>query len=202
VSYSHTQLEALWIAAGGPASQADTAAAIAQAESGGNVNAHNPSGATGLWQILGMPSGVSGSLYSPTVNAEAAVAKYTQAGSSFSPWVTYTQGTYKQYLSSGGHSTLSKIVGDIPIVGGTLNGAADTVKNTASSAASDAGSIASAIGFVFSASGADRILKVLGGGVLIIIALDQLLKAGTGVSAVQVAGKAATTAGKAAAVIS
>jgi hypothetical protein len=97
--YSYAQLEGLWINAGGPKSQAPVAAAIAEAESGGNPNARNPSGASGLWQILGAPSGVSGNMFDPAVNARMAVAKYDQAGNRFTPWVTFTNGAYRGFLS-------------------------------------------------------------------------------------------------------
>ena len=108
VTYSYSQLEALWIDAGGPAAVAPLAAALAIAESGGNPLAAYPgttvapgqgstTDATGLWQILGLPAGnfTAAELTIPIENARMAVAKYRQAGNSFSPWQTYTQGTYK-----------------------------------------------------------------------------------------------------------
>src|SRR5580765_1586378 len=76
--YSFAGLEALWISAGGPAWAAAHAASIAECESGGNVNAYNPSGATGLWQILGAVRG--GDLRNPYVNAANAVAKFKASG--------------------------------------------------------------------------------------------------------------------------
>ena len=106
-TYSYGQLEGLWIAAGGPAAEASTAAAVAIAESGGNPLAAYPgttvaagegstTDATGLWQILGLPSGdfTAAELTDPLSNAKMAVAKYTQAGNSFSPWQTYDEGDY------------------------------------------------------------------------------------------------------------
>lgn len=98
--YSYAQLEGLWINAGGPKSLAPLAAAIAEAESGGNSDARNPSGASGLWQILGNP--FPGNPFDPATNARMAVAKWRDApggGNNFSPWVTYTSGAYKAYLS-------------------------------------------------------------------------------------------------------
>jgi hypothetical protein len=83
--YSYAGLEALWVSAGGPAWAAAHAAEIAECESGGNVYAHNPSGATGLWQILG--SVVPGSLYNPYVNALNAVAKFRASRQTFAQWV-------------------------------------------------------------------------------------------------------------------
>ena len=52
---SYGQLERLWTEAGGASRMAALMAAIAEAESSGNSQAHNPSGASGLWQILGLP---------------------------------------------------------------------------------------------------------------------------------------------------
>src|SRR5208283_1993800 len=111
-SYNYSELEALWIKAGGPAAQASLAAAIAEAESGGNPLAAYPgttvapgagtgTDATGLWQILGLPSGnfTLPELTIPLDNAKMAVAKYQQAGNSFSPWQTYDTGSYS--LKSG-----------------------------------------------------------------------------------------------------
>jgi hypothetical protein len=113
-TYSYAQLEQLWINAGGPSAVADVAAAIALAESGGNPLAAYPgttvaagqgstTDATGLWQILGLPSGsfTAAGLTDPADNAAMAVAKYQQAGDSFSPWQTYTTGVYEQFLQSG-----------------------------------------------------------------------------------------------------
>lgn len=84
-TYSYQGLEDLWIAAGGPAWAAAHAAEIAMCESGGNPGAYNPSGATGLWQILG--SVVPGNLYNPYVNALNAVSKFRASGENFSQWV-------------------------------------------------------------------------------------------------------------------
>jgi len=92
-------LERLWMSAGGPARAAHIAAAIALAESGGNPRARNPSGASGLWQILGQV--FPGNIFNPFINARNAVRKYYQAWG-FSPWVTWTSGAYRQYMDNGG----------------------------------------------------------------------------------------------------
>jgi hypothetical protein len=93
-------LENLWMSAGGPGGgTAHVAAAIALAESGGSPIAHNPSGASGLWQILGQV--VPGNIFNPYVNALNAVSKYRTAGG-FSPWVTYTSGAYLHFMNKGG----------------------------------------------------------------------------------------------------
>jgi len=83
--FSFTALEALWERAGGPSWAASQAASIAECESGGNPRAYNPSGASGLWQILGQP--VPGNIFDPLVNAENAVAKFRASGDTFAQWV-------------------------------------------------------------------------------------------------------------------
>jgi Lysozyme like domain len=99
--YSYGQLKTLWILAGGSASLAPTMAAIALAESGGASNAHNPSGASGLWQIeipvnaQYVPGGAT-NVYNPLANARAAVGVERVQG--LGAWVTYTSGAYRQYL--------------------------------------------------------------------------------------------------------
>jgi len=84
-SYSYAALESLWVSAGGPSWAASQAASIALCESGGNPRAYNPSGASGLWQILGQV--VPGDLFDPMVNAENAVSKFRASGDSFAQWV-------------------------------------------------------------------------------------------------------------------
>lgn len=84
---SYAQLEALWVAGGGPAWAESHAAEIAECESGGNRYAYNPSGATGLWQILGQVTDFGGSLTDPWVNVHNAVAKFNASGQTFAQWV-------------------------------------------------------------------------------------------------------------------
>ena len=117
---SHSQLETLWLAHGGLPEFADTAAAIAQAESGGCQYAKagprddrpvkqctyrktNLENSYGLWQInrRAHPSYSATSLYTLNGNAIAAVA-IANGGTNFAPWSTYTDGSYKQFLTSGG----------------------------------------------------------------------------------------------------
>ena len=93
----YSQLEGLWKQAGGPASMAGLMAAIAEAESGGRSTAQNPSGASGLWQILGVP--FPGNVFDPLTNARMAVAKWRSQG--LGAWATYTSGAYKQFLHGG-----------------------------------------------------------------------------------------------------
>lgn len=106
--YSYAQLEQLWINAGGATSLAPVAAAIAEAESGGNSAAENKTDnngtqtSWGLWQISnGTHNQPVPNILDPNVNAQQAVAKYKGAGNSFSPWGTYTSGAYLAHLSNG-----------------------------------------------------------------------------------------------------
>ena len=99
-TYTYAQLEGLWINAGGSSALAPTMAAIAEAESGGNSDAANPSGATGLWQILGAVNPADqGNLTDPATNAHEAVLKYQSQG--LGAWVTYTSGAYKAFMNGG-----------------------------------------------------------------------------------------------------
>jgi hypothetical protein len=108
--YSFTQLEALWTRAGGPKNMAPVMAAIALAESSGDSNAHNPSGASGLWQILGNP--FPGNAFDPLTNARMAVAKWRSQG--LQAWVTYTSGAYRKFLPAGAGAVPGGHTGVVP----------------------------------------------------------------------------------------
>lgn len=103
--YTYAQLEGLWINAGGPPAVAPVAAAIALAESGGCSAALNPTDNGGtqtsvsLWQVSNGTHSYPASWATPAGNATEAVAKYTGAGNSFSPWGTYVSGAYKAFMS-------------------------------------------------------------------------------------------------------
>lgn len=96
-AYDKAGLARLWRTAGGPGNVAQLMGAIALAESGGNPRAHNPSGASGLWQILGVP--FAGNVWDPLTNARMAVAKYRSQG--LGAWEAYTNGMYKRYAGDG-----------------------------------------------------------------------------------------------------
>ena len=103
--FSYGQLEQLWINAGGAPSLAPVAAAIAEAESGGDPQAENKTdnGGTqtswGLWQISdGTHNQPVPNILNPAVNAQQAVAKYNANG--WAPWGTYDSGAYEAFLSN------------------------------------------------------------------------------------------------------
>lgn len=81
--YTLQELANLWVAAGGDPDMAGLMARIAVAESAGKRTARNPSGASGLWQILGQV--VPGNIMDPMVNAKNAVKKFKDAGGT-APW--------------------------------------------------------------------------------------------------------------------
>jgi hypothetical protein len=115
---SYSQLEGLWIQAGGSQASAPIAAAIALAESSGNPSSLDNNPGTGdlsygLWQInmigslgpsrlkeFGLTS--DSQLLDPLTNAQAAV-KVAGGGANpnFSPWTTFTSGKYLKYLQNG-----------------------------------------------------------------------------------------------------
>jgi hypothetical protein len=88
--YSGTDLERLWVRAGGRPGQARLMAAIALAESGGDPNAGHSHPYHGLWQV-----GPGGS-FDPLTNAREAVGKLRTQG--LGAWETYTNGAYRGFL--------------------------------------------------------------------------------------------------------
>jgi hypothetical protein len=92
--FTHGQLEALWILAGGSPSAADNAACHAIQESSGraSVTSSNPDGGmnVGLWQLdtLGKGAGYTvAQLQNPLTNARVTV-KATSGGADWSAWST------------------------------------------------------------------------------------------------------------------
>jgi hypothetical protein len=119
--------------AGFSGDDANTAAAIALAESSGNPSAVGdlnvtPGGSIGLWQInlKAHPEYTASQLTDPATNASAAYAIYSAAGG-FSPWTTYNSGAYETYLPSqnpaGGQQNASN---DAASTGGTLSAMGST----------------------------------------------------------------------------
>lgn len=100
---TYAQLEAAWIAGGGSSTLAPLMAAIAEAESGGNPDATNPTDnggrqtSWGLWQISnGDHSEPAPNWNDPVENARLAVGKLHSQG--LGAWGTYTSGAYRQFL--------------------------------------------------------------------------------------------------------
>jgi len=88
-----------------------TAVAVALAESGGNPSVVGDmnipavaaaGGSVGLWQINrhAHPEFSDWDLKNPSLNAAAAFSVYQNAGMSFTPWSTFTNGAYEAHLSA------------------------------------------------------------------------------------------------------
>lgn len=107
-TFGFTDLENLWVQAGGSQQEAGTAAAIALAESGGNPNAlcdscsGVPEYSVGLWQINlnAHPQWNSTDMRDPFKNAQAAVSLQKARGN-FTDWTTYIDGTFLRYVPGG-----------------------------------------------------------------------------------------------------
>jgi Lysozyme like domain len=116
--YSFDGLVQIWLENSGGADQANVAAAIALAESGGcryalagpvdvrpvkqcRYNHTDGANSQGLWQINiapgAHPEWAGYDLFDPDVNATAAIT-ISQHGTDWSPWVTYESGAYLAYL--------------------------------------------------------------------------------------------------------
>lgn len=93
-------------AAGFPASTFATGSAIVMAESGGNalaVNNSNNNGSSdyGLWQINSVHAALLAKYNwrNPQQNTDMAYQIWKSAGNNWSPWATFNNGSYKQYLT-------------------------------------------------------------------------------------------------------
>jgi hypothetical protein len=106
---TYSQLLTLAQNAGFTANEAETAAAIALAESGGDPRAYNPEteagapvgrGSYGLWQIYlnAHPEFTGQDLYDSPTNAAAAYKVFTDAGKSFTPWSSYKSAKFVQFM--------------------------------------------------------------------------------------------------------
>lgn len=158
--YTHSQLEALWISAGGPPKDADVAAAIAEAESGGDPNAenHNTDGSTdlGLWQI----NTVHGKLATKNVagNVRAAVQLHKNR-KGFADWVTYNTGAYRKFLKG---QQQGEELGKFYEKGSGIPGV-DPVIGAVGDVAEAAASVPKMLSYWFSQGGILRLIKILAG---------------------------------------
>jgi Lysozyme like domain len=153
--YSFQQLEQAWEQAGGPAASAVTAAAIAEAESGGNprpgeLNSTPPDYSVGPWQInyygnlyssrtaaFGPPSLLESNLLD---DARAAVS-ISGGGKDFSPWTEYTNGGYRSYLTGASQGSAGVSGGGLQTSVGSNGSTAQDVSLTGALGADVSGSI-------------------------------------------------------------
>ena len=126
---SLAQLKSLAQQVGLSGNAANIAAAIAEAESGGDTQAYNPEtaagaapghGSRGLWQVFGTahPQYDNNSLYDPLTNAKAMYV-ISSGGTNWNPWSTYQNGQYRQHLS--GASSANGTQSAMPVKSGTAN---------------------------------------------------------------------------------
>ncbi len=144
-TYSFAQLEQLWIQAGGSQALAPLMAGVAEVESGGNPDAYNPSGASGLWQIeipvnaSHVPGGAS-NVFNALDNAKAAVSLSGNTMSGIqSNWLAFEPSGAAQAIAAKNGGTVQGIQGNVPGVsapGAVPSGSIGTGDN--SSATSDA----------------------------------------------------------------
>jgi Lysozyme like domain len=118
---SYAQLKGVWLQAAAGTKYATNAwaslmAAIAEAESGGNPGATNPTDnngtqtSWGLWQISnGTHAAPAGNWADPVVNAKLAIGKLN--GQGLSAWGTYDSGAYQAYLSDKTAADVAGITG-------------------------------------------------------------------------------------------
>ena len=185
-AYSYSQLEALWVQAGGQKAAAPIAAAIALAESGGNPTIANKQGvpAFGLWQINiaanANPQYSQAQVLNPLGNAKAAVA-ISKNGTNWIPWQAFTNGSWSKFVQGLVAVTPTgapNLTAGLP-ASQVKSGEPDITQGpggSLTSAVSTIGSVADAIKWIF--SNWLRILEFVGGAVLGIFGLVLLGKAG------------------------
>lgn len=206
MTISQSDLYSLALQAGLPADRARVAAAIAMAESGGDPNQHNNNAATGdnsygLWQInmlgamgpdrirqFGITS--NNDLFNPATNAHA-MAILSKNGADFNDWSAFKSGSYLHFMNntvtdnSKKPGWLSTIVngalgGLIPgygavsgVAGATVGGVYDSTQGSIQAIGEATSKTAH---WVSNADNWLRVAYVVGGGVLLIIALGRLVE--------------------------
>jgi len=104
-TYTYSQLQTLWLDTAKGTQYATSGwahlmAAIAMAESSGEESVINSIGACGLWQIHPYENGCT----TASINAKMALGKLQSQG--LGAWESYTNGSYKQFVSGVSPSDL------------------------------------------------------------------------------------------------
>lgn len=201
--FSYSQLESLWIQAGGSKVLAPLMAAIALAESGGNSDALNPNDngglqtSVGLWQVSNGTHNYPAAWLTPEGNAREAVNKLQTQG--ITAWDTYTSGAYKQFLRGNVPPGVGTVVGgqvpqqgglggfvsgvwrdlNLPIAAiGSVLGSASSVAQAIAALAAPLVKIAEALDWLFHPAHWIRLLAGFAGGVLVLAGVWQMSHAG------------------------
>lgn len=180
---SQPQIQALARSVGFTKSQAELVSAIAMGESGGDTNAinRNTNGSidVGLMQINSIHGYSKNQMLNPASNMTAAY-KISKRGTTFQPWVAYTNGSYRKFYKQGSSNSNTALLpnlpsipgspGDLPVpgIGGGLLDLAD-LPDLISAGAYIVKNIGDP-GFWL------RVGKVTAGGIVILIAINQILK--------------------------
>ena len=192
------ELEQLWVLAGGNPKYAELAAAVSLAENPtGNPKAenHNTDGSIdrGLWQINSTHGAQS--TFDPLGNAEAAVA-ISSGGKNWNPWTTFKNGEYKKHLGPSQKGKGEK-EDCVELLGQEICGpAGEALKKGHEGTTAVIGwaqELAKVLSFLGSGAGWTRVLKVVGGGVLILFAASEMAKIGSGSEGTNIVTKASRT---------
>lgn len=184
---SDAQIAGAAKAAGFSGSNLAKAVAIALSESSGNAEAHNavpPDNSYGLWQInmqgsmgparrkqFGLKS--NNDLFDPVTNAKAAYA-IAGGGKNFRPWSTYTSGAYLRYMSRA-----NKASGNPDSSGLDSGGGTNAQQAGFSDVLNFPGEIADFFEFLTDPKTWLRLGMIVGGGILVAVALVQISGAGS-----------------------
>jgi hypothetical protein len=175
-TFKKSEIEAMWIASGGPKDQAEIAAAIALAESGGapKQESRNSNGSIdrGLFQINSVHGKCSTT--NITENVKCAVKIYKES-KGWAPWTTYKTGAYKSHLGGEKISDKEKKTAE-----GSAASPQQAIEEAAGNLLSFPKGFVDFFNFLGSGAGWARILKVAGGSILLIVALAELAKVGSG----------------------
>lgn len=175
--------------AGFPADQLPTAAAVAMAESSGRPDVRNSIGASGLWQILQSAHPELFTKYkwqNPNDNAKMAYQVYKNAGNKWTPWVGYTNGNYRHFLTKAQDTFQQNR--DIILKAGTkpsdplgaVQGAGSALLKPFTDLANDFQKFGELIGLLLMPSTWVRISAGVGGGIMVVIAVILLGKEARG----------------------
>jgi len=198
---SQSQLYSALRAVGMSDAHAKIGAAVGMAESGGNLSAHNgvpPDDSYGPWQInmIGSLGPARRAAYGLKSNTDlydlVTSARVTKAishnGSDWGPWSTFKNGSYLRFMSNAVSSTGANNAGlNLPSIPGIPGlGTISDIKGIYEAVTKTAQWVSNAHNWV-------RVGYVIGGGVVVIVALDMYLSNSSVARSVSKFGAAAVT---------